>query len=207
MNKLGEKGLHTAETKRKIRQDQINRNREVEESQDQVEDLDDAEKKPTPVVKKESNQDSGIKKATKRKRSAKAIEEEDVDEDADDVKPVKKARAKKPKKEKAPETIKEETTKKETIKEENDDAPAAISAPVKRAARVKKGKDPEMIKEEDLDDLDNSARSSGAQPKKSTKKALKEESLEEGNGTDETLESRGTKSKRQLKKGGRGKKS
>jgi hypothetical protein len=202
MNKLGEKGLHTAETKRRIRQDQINRNREVEESQDQVEDLDDAEKKPTPVVNKESNQDSGIKKATKRKRSSKAIEEEDVDEDADDVKPVKKARAKKPKKEKAPETIKEET-----IKEENDDAPAAISAPVKRAARVKKGKDPEMIKEEDLDDLDNSARSSGAQPKKSTKKALKEESLEEGNGTDETLESRGTKSKRQSKKGGRGKKS
>jgi hypothetical protein len=202
MNKLGEKGLHTAETKRRIRQDQINRNREVEESQDQVEDLDDAENKPMPVVKKESNQDSGIKKATKRKRSSKAIEEEDVDEDADDVKPVKKARAKKPKKEKAPETIKEET-----IKEENDDAPAAISAPVKRAARVKKGKDPEMIKEEDLDDFDNNARSSGAQPKKSTKKALKEESLEEGNGTDETLESRGTKSKRQSKKGGRGKKS
>jgi hypothetical protein len=202
MNKLGEKGLHTAETKRRIRQDQINRNREVEESQDQVEDLDDAEKKPTPVVNKKSNQDSGIKKATKRKWSSKAIEEEVVDEDADDVKPVKKARAKKPKKEKAPETIKEET-----IKEENDDAPAAISAPVKRAARVKKGKDPEMIKEEDLDDLDNSARSSGAQPKKSTKKALKEESLEEGNGTDETLESRGTKSKRQSKKGGRGKKS
>ena len=201
MNKLGEKGLFTTESKRKKRQDQVDRNREIEELQAQdaakLETVNDnpggAKKKTKATTANDgSEEESGGKKTTKRKRSSKAIKEEDDDE-VYDVRPTKKSRAKKAKKE-------EES---EMIKEEIDDAPPAILPQKKRAGRGKKA-----VKKEAPDDQDSEAGPSEVKPKDATKKskgknAVKEEIVDEQNDIDQVAEYQETSSKSQRKKRGR----
>lgn len=167
MNRLGEKGLYTAESKRKMKQDQIDRTGEGQDLQAQVEafkgegafafqngessqkanekmevakdDLNNAGIKGQATRKKASKEDSGPQK-TKRKRASNFIKEEEDDEESYDVKPTKRSRTKKVKKE-------EET---DLVKEESDHEPVRRSAPKKRAGRGKK-----VVKEESPDDETN----------------------------------------------------
>jgi hypothetical protein len=198
MNKLGEKGLYTAESKKKRRQDQINHTREIEELKAQVEalteerertleigkstkkvdakvqaardELEAAESNTKPAIKNGPQESSGTPKTAKRKRSAKAVKEED--NDAYDAMPAKKFRARKVKREEGTEAIK---------MEEDNDIPAAISAPKNRTARGKKA-----FKEEDLDDQYNESHDK-----------------QKGNSMDETTKFAEGKSNRRSKKGRR----
>jgi hypothetical protein len=199
MNKLGEKGLYTAESKKKRKQDQINRTREIEELKARVEalteerertleigkstkkvdvkvqaardELEAAENNTKPAIKNDLQESSGTQKTAKRKRSAKAVKEED-DDDAYDAMPAKKSRAKKVKKEEGTEAIK---------MEEDNDIPAATSAPKNRTARGKKA-----FKEEDLDGQYNESHDK-----------------QKGKSMDETTEFAEGKSNRRSKKGSR----
>lgn len=214
MNKLGEKGLYTAESKKKKRQDQINHNREIEELEAQVQaltaereralengistkkvdvkiktakdELESAGKNTKATSKKNSQGESGTQTPLKRKRSSNAAKEEEDDDDTYDAKPAKKSRAKKVKKEEGA----------EAIKEEEEEFSTAISTTKKRAARGKKA-----IKEEDLDEQYIEAGSSEVTPKTTTNKTnskkVKRESL------DETIENPESKSNSQPKKSSR----
>ena len=220
MNKLGEKGLYTAESKKKRRQDQINHNREIEELEAQVQaltaereralengistkkvdvkmkiakdELESAGKNTKATSKKNSQGESGTQTPLKRKRSSNAAKEEEDDDDTYDAKPAKKPRAKKVKKEEGD----------EAIKEEEEEFSTAISTTKKRAARGKK-----VIKEEDLDEQYVEAGSSEVTPKttanKTNSKKVKRESLDEHKGIDKTIENPEGKSNSQPKKSSR----
>ncbi|KIN07976.1 hypothetical protein OIDMADRAFT_110631 [Oidiodendron maius Zn] len=220
MNKLGEKGLYTAESKKKKRQDQISHNREIEELEAQVQaltaereralengistkkvdvkiktakdELESAGKNTKATSKKNSQGESGTQTPLKRKRSSNAAKEEEDDDDRYDAKPAKKSRAKKAKKEEGA----------EAIKEEEEEFSAAISTTKKRSARDKKA-----IKEENLDEQYNEAGSSEVTPTttahKTNSKKVKRESLDEHKGIDKTIENPKGKSNSQPKKSSR----
>lgn len=215
MNKLGEKGLYTPQSKKKMRQDQITRTKEIEELKAKVEaltterdqaiqkgnstkkidikmvaakdNLEGAEKGTKSAAKKDPKEVPVKEKAAKRKRSS-AIKEED-DEDDDYGKAAKKSRAKK---------VKKEDT--QTVKEEDDDEPAAVIATTKRG---KQGKG--VVKDEPVDDEQYNAELSEVKPKitkkSKGKKAVKEESLDEQNDIDQAVEDTKTASKNRSKKG------
>ena len=218
MNKLGEKGLYTAESKKKRRQDQISRTREIEELKAHIEaltaereralengnstkkvdvkiqatkdELESAEKNQKAVIKKNSQEECGTQKTAKRKRSSNATKEEEVGDDAYNAKPANKSRANKVKKEDGA----------EAVKEVEEDFPAVVSAPKKRAVRGKKA-----VKEEGFDYQYNKDGSSEVNPKMATNKAesrkVKKESLDEQKGIGETVEHSDGKSNGRSKDG------
>jgi hypothetical protein len=221
MNKLGEKGLYTAESKKKMRQDKINRAQEIEELQVRVAALtaerDDAlanrsspqkvnvklELAKDELMKAEQKIEAGAKKGAKIEPDASPAKAEKTakrkrdrrvnkeEEENDDARPAKKSRAKKVKKD-------EEAA---TVKEEDDGAMAATATPKEHNARGKKA-----VKEENVDEQDNDSKSSEVNRKARAKiangkKAIKEEVVDEHNGVDETTEHSEVKAKPQSRKG------
>jgi hypothetical protein len=217
MNRLGEKGLYTAESKRKMKQDKIDRTRENEDLQAQVEapiaetatavkngkSSQKANVKAEPAKddlnngikaeasgKKAPKEQSGRQK-TKRKRASKSIkDEEDDEEEVYDVKPTKRSRTKQVKKE-------EES---DIIKEESDHDPVLSSATKKRGRRGKK-----VVKEESPDDETKQQEASEVTPKRNVKKlkgkpAVKEEILNQEKDISQVSEYHETKPADQPKK-------
>lgn len=221
MNKLGEKGLYTAESKKKMRQDKINRAQEIEELQASVAALtaerDDAlannsstkkvdvklELAKDELMNAEQKIEAGTKKddkiepdgsPAKAEKTAKRKRDRRVkkeEEENDDARPVKKSRTKKVNKD-------EEAA---TVKEEDDGAMAATVTPKEHDARGKKA-----VKEESVDEQENDSKSSEVNRKGRTKianskKAIKEEVVDEHDGVNETTGHPGVKAKPQSRKG------
>jgi hypothetical protein len=187
MNKLGETGLRTAESKKKVREDKKNRANEMKELEAKLAAV-EAERDAllqgggstarldaqVGSVKDEIEEKKTPKKKPATKKRVKNESDDDGDE-AFETMPAKKKRATKAKKEEDANLIKDE-----------DEVDAPIAAPKKRAPRkkaVKAEDNASMFKEEEgLDDQTMTTAPKKRAPR--GRKAVKEEPVDEQNVND-----------------------
>jgi hypothetical protein len=197
MNKLGEKGLYTTESKKRMKEEQNSRTREIAELQAQVEAL--TAERDNAIRNATSTKNVDVKinlvkdelESAEKKPKAAAKDGAKVDSDQSNEKGGKTAKRKRGKKVKKEEEetdeeddddyakpAKKSRTKKANKEEEADDDDDDYTKPAKksRAKKFKKEKEPEIVKEE----VDNS--DAIVAPKKRAargKKAVKEEIIDE----------------------------
>jgi hypothetical protein len=208
MNKLGESGIRTKETLKRMREEKKARTHEVDELKAQLAAAEaerdalkeGSAKKPAAKKRARAKEESddedafeGAKPAPKKRATKVKKEEVDVDESVPEVKPkAKKGRKSAVKEEVADEDIgvtdipgakSKAATKgrKKAVKKEETDAGDELAAEVKPKAPAKRGRKA-AVKEEVIDEGDDIAKAPEAKPKaaakKGRKKAVKKEESE-----------------------------
>ncbi|KAL3418908.1 hypothetical protein PVAG01_09129 [Phlyctema vagabunda] len=163
MNRIGQTGTRTTETKRKMRADKLNREEELKDLQDRGETINEETTKVKPessTSKKMSSKkrskaelseddDDNKKPATKKQRGKKAVKDEN---DNEEVIPAKKSKGKK------------------AVKDENDN---------EEVMPAKKSRGKKAVKDEEPEDIKPAKKSQG-------KEAKKEEPVSSPSAEDET---------------------